>query len=33
LRQDLSEIKRKALDLAAEIAALEERIDEMEGKE
>jgi transcriptional regulator with XRE-family HTH domain len=33
LRQDLSAIKRKALDLAVEIAALEERIDEMEGKE
>jgi transcriptional regulator with XRE-family HTH domain len=30
LRQDLSEIKRKALDLAAEIAALEKCIDEME---
>jgi hypothetical protein len=32
LKQDLSEIKRKVLDLAAEIAAIEERIDEMEGK-
>jgi transcriptional regulator with XRE-family HTH domain len=33
LKQDLAEIKGKALDLAAEIAALEKRIDEMEGKE
>ncbi len=33
LRQDLSEIKRKALDLAAEIAEIEEQMDEMEGKE
>lgn len=32
LRQNLSEIKQKALDLASEIAALEERLDEMEGK-
>jgi hypothetical protein len=32
LKQDLSEMKRKALDLAAEIAAIEERIDEMRGK-
>jgi transcriptional regulator with XRE-family HTH domain len=31
LRQDLSEIKRKALDLVAEIAEIEEQIDEMEG--
>ena len=33
LKQDLSEIKRKAFDLAIAIAALEKRIDEMEGKE
>jgi transcriptional regulator with XRE-family HTH domain len=33
LKQDVSEIKGKAFDLAAEIAALEKRIDEMEGKE
>ena len=33
LKQDLSEIKRKAFDLAVAIAALEKRIDEMEGKE
>ncbi len=30
LRQEVSEIKGKALDLVAEIAALEKRIDEME---
>ena len=33
LREDLGEIKRKAFDLAVAIAALENRIDEMEGKE
>jgi transcriptional regulator with XRE-family HTH domain len=32
LRQDLSEIKRKAFDLAVAIAALEKRVDEMEGE-
>jgi transcriptional regulator with XRE-family HTH domain len=32
LKQNLSEIKGKAFDLAAEIAALEKRVDEMEGK-
>jgi transcriptional regulator with XRE-family HTH domain len=33
LREDLAEIKRKAFDLAVTIAALEKRVDEMEGKE
>jgi hypothetical protein len=33
LRQDLAEIKRKVLALAAEISAIEERIGEMEGRE
>jgi transcriptional regulator with XRE-family HTH domain len=33
LRRDLADFRRKALDLATEIAALEERIDEMEGRE
>jgi transcriptional regulator with XRE-family HTH domain len=32
LKQDLTELKGKAFDLAAEIAALEKRVDEMEGK-
>jgi transcriptional regulator with XRE-family HTH domain len=33
LKQDLSELKGKAFDLAADIAALEKRIDEIGGRE
>jgi transcriptional regulator with XRE-family HTH domain len=32
LKRDLLELKRKALDMAADIAEIEQRIDEMEGK-
>jgi septal ring factor EnvC (AmiA/AmiB activator) len=33
LRQNLSELKQKAMDVVVEIAVIEERIDEIERKE